>query len=368
MTQATAQPAGPELAKTGPMGVGGASTAPAATGQPQHSAPADAGDDAYSKAFKDMMAKDNGTATPAVTPSADIPSPTINGQPPASKPASEQGGQQQATAPASGQPTPGKLSDEDKALLSRQKMTVERFQAAFPSETEQREWLDHTAKRERDQQTEFNRLKAFEQQAGKQTNQPGQGQQQAGQQQQGQEQQAGKPPTAAPELRKQVETVVAQLDSDFGSEMAEPLGGLFNQTLDLVDGLTAQNRQMQDILAGKVITDAIRDLAAEFPSVTKPEARQKVQDRFHQIWQATPAAAGQSFLDRVGQIARDAALAEFGQTTEAAAQVALANNRNQERLGNQPFVGSHSPGAQPPGPANEDASYHDAFEKHLKRA
>lgn len=122
--------------------------------------------------------------------------------------------------------------------------------------------------------------------------------------------------------------------------------------------------QTSGLLVELIIDSGIRDLEGEFPTLSKADARQKVHERFKADWQNSPHRTGDdSQLVRVRRALSDAAKAEFSNTNESAAQVALAN-KTKQRLKQQPDPG-HGRGRTKP--KSEDDVYDDAFEKHLAK-
>lgn len=298
-------------------------------------------EDVYDKAFAEILGPD----APA---EAAPPEPATEGEP--EKPASTEA------------PAPSQLADDQVQLLKRLHMTPEMIAQWSPEQ--QQQFLSNAAKREADNTRTFKRLK---EQLGEKGGGDGAGDE-------GTEAGAGQQQTqeapASSELAKEAQQVVDDLVEVYGEEM-KPLGDFTNKLVGVVGQLqqkleeTSGSSGVKDQLIVEMTIDSgVRDLIGDFPTLEKADAREKVVQRFEDEWRSPNSrhrTAQGSLLNRVRAALRDAAAAEFGQVTETAAQVALAN-KTKERLRSQPQAGS---GRGRKGPMTQDDVYDQAFEAHL---
>lgn len=153
------------------------------------------------------------------------------------------------------------------------------------------------------------------------------------------------------------EKLVASYDKDI-----EPL-------LDVLDQVEAEQGQLRETAAAvpamtSLLSDLMVDLSlehlkADYPSLSKPEARQQVIDRFWTEWNTGAYnKPGASMRDQVRSAMTNAAKVTFNNTTE---QTAAANlvQANKQRLASQPRTGS--PNARP-APRTADDVYNAEFE------
>lgn len=267
--------------------------------------------------------------------------------------------QDEQTDPAGDEPPAVQLTDEQKHLLNRLHMTPDMIAGWTP---EQRQaFLENAAKREADNTRTYQELRDRLQRLERDQQQAREGQPPQ-----------GTPPAEAPAQKGTLEAEAAQfaeqLLDDYG-EQIKPLTDSHVKLARTVDQLTArlesetQASALKDRLLVEMTIDAgIRDLVNEFPSLSKAEARQKVEERFKNSWADSPHAKGDGpLLSRIRAAIHDAAKAEFGSTTESAAQAALVN-KTKDRLKNQPPTGQ---GKSHKRPATEDDVYAEAFEEYL---
>lgn len=297
-------------------------------------------DAVYDQAFANLMGPD-------------APESTESGQPPAN---GGQEGQEQQQA----DPEAPDLSDDHQQLLSRQHVTPEMFAKWTPEQ--QTEFLENAAKRERDQTTSYKQLKEKLAKLGGDDDDDAE----AGEGEQERETPAGE----LGELGDQVQHVVDELVDVYGEEM-KPLGDVLNRVAGVADQLQTRvdraetsGRVKDQLIVEMTIDTGMRDLQGDFPSLDKTEARERVVKRFESDWRGPNSrhrTGNGPLLNRLRSALRDAASAEFSNTTESAAQVALAN-KNKERLRTQPTAGS-SRGRKPQ--LTEDDVYDQAFDEHL---
>lgn len=343
--------------------------APTATETPSGGsggAPVQSQDDLYDAAFNEFLS--SGTnAEPSTDPEEWAAQ--MAGQPSADdssgQPAPGQASDQQGTGE---QPQPDQagglqLSEQDQQLLQRLHVPQQVVEHMEPQQA--REFLDTQHKRERDQQAEYNRLKQGGQQQGQAGEQGGDDSQQ--QPEQGGEGE-GQPPdaeTALSELRQEAE----EFQRTYGEE-AKGFTDKVDKALTAIRAeaqqggdtqqLQQQNQQMAGLIGELTIEQGMRDLASDFPSLSKPEVRQRVEQRMKQDWpNSQHRKSGGSMPQRITAALRDAARAELGSTTEAAAQVSLAN-RTKERLQQQPSNGS---GRGNPTPMSQEDVYDQALNR-----
>ena len=318
------------------------------------SAAGDVAESIYDKAFSDFL-------DPAAS------TPPDNGQEAA---AGEEAGQateqsqeqaapdQQAAAGSTDEAAadpPGGLTSEETQLLSRMHMTPAMVEGWKPED--RRAFLDNAAKRETDQASNYGQLRT-------QLDTLTAKVEQSGEQQAAQAKAAETPPPK--DLATQAQETVNGLIDVFGDEM-KPLGPLMEAFASQNDALVQQVENVQadgqikdQLLVEMTIDVGLRDLAGDYPSLDKADARQKVVTRFQEDWRSetSPHRTGQGpILERIRAALKSAASAEFSNTTESAAQVALANTTKQ-RLQNQPKPGA---GKGRSVPQSEDQQYDQAF-------
>ncbi len=327
-----------------------------APGGDQPEAPATPADDerAYEDAFQRFLADDarKGTvATSEPTPSEGESEPAATETPP---------------------PEP-KFTDQQQQLLSRNHITPEMAATWTP---EQRDaFFANAAKRESDQTRAF---KELQQRVRELESRSAPGQSQTSEHSQDSEageasasNAAGEQPGQAPQrFGERAKQAVEQVLDTFGDEI-KPFTELTVSLGETLDTLQQRFEQTQGelelrnrLIADLTLDSGIRGLESDFPSLSSAEARQRVIDRFKSDWsrEDNPHRAGEGdLLTRVRAALRDAAKAEFGTTTESAAQVALVN-KTKERLKGQPESGA---GKGRPRPKTDDDLYEEAFETHL---
>ena len=270
------------------------------------------------------------------------------GQKPADAPGSPATGKPEAAAP---------LTDAQAQTLSRLHMTPEMI--AGWDDTQRTEVLANAEKREADQTSSFKKLQ--DQLAG-QTPEP---------KPKGEPASTAAQVTPAGDFAESAQKVVDELATTYGDEI-KPLGDLtvkLGQTLDTTNQaiaeLQASSASKDGLIVQLSIQSAISDLVGDYPSLNKAEARKKVEAKFVSDWQSEGSIHRNGtapLLDRLRAAMTDAAKAEFGTTTETAAQVALAN-KNKTQLTNQPDAGDGKARSGPP--QTEDDIYDQAYQKHL---
>lgn len=312
---------------------------------PQEAAAAN--DKAYDDAIAVMLSDDAPEEPGETTPATDGADET------GTKPGDN--GAVEPTAAAAAETEPLKLSDTEMQVLGRLHMTPEMI--AGWSQEQREQFLANAQKREADQTASYkalqDKLKGGEQPDD--TNP------------------ADNPPQVAPdgELAAEIQKVADDAVDNFGDEI-KPLADL---TLSLSQRLDAQTQQLQaaqasatangELLVQMTIENGISALVSDYPSLSKDDVRQKVEERFVRDWKAegSPHRNGQGpLLTRVRQAIAEAAKSELGTVTESAAQVALVN-QSKDRLKNQPDPAQGKPRQQP---KTEDDLYNQAFDKHLK--
>jgi len=279
--------------------------------------------------------------------------PELSGSNAGQKPADAPG------SPATGKPeAPAQLTDAQAQTLSRSHMTPEMI--AGWDDKQRTDFFANAEKREADQTSGYKKLQ----------------EKLADQSQTPEPKPKGEPASTAAQVTpvgdfaESAQKVVDELATTYGDEI-KPLGDLtvkLGQTLDNTNQALAQlqasSANKDGLIVQLSIQQAISDLVVDYPSLNKAEARKKVEARFVSDWQSEGNAHRNGtapLLDRLRMAMTDAAKAEFGTTTETAAQVALANN-TKERLTNQPDA---SDGKARQAPQTQDDIYDQAFEKHL---
>jgi len=305
-------------------------------------APAQGGDgseDIYDAAFTETLGKEitsNGAAaTTAVTPPA----------PDAASPGTE-------------------LTDEQRQLLSRWHLAPE--MVAQWAEDQRSQFFENAQKRETDQQASYNKVRddltALQTAAAAYLEQQQEGGAPPGGS--GEDQTAsseGQPPDLS-----RVREVVDQLADVYGDDI-KPLGQVLDAVNEQVGALQQQAAyvpMLNQMIAQMALDGAVNALERDYPSLSTPEARKKVVEKFEEMWPKSPHRVNSElrYLDRMREGVRDAAKELFKNTTEATAQAALLNT-TKEQLLQQPPTGQ---GRGTPHPMTEDALYAQAFNEHLR--
>ena len=232
------------------------------------------------------------------------------------------------------------LTDEQRQLLSRSHLTPEMLQHWSP---EQRQTvLDNLAKREADTTRTFQNLKSeIDRLKGASGSAQGAGDPDPGTSGGGEGEGDGQPPSPetggdealSREEQQRIESLTEAYGEDIQplAEQAVRQGRELKQTRGELQSLQSQAQTMARLTFDLATDQAIRDLQSEYPSLSKPDARQKVIDRAVNTMRSGNAPAEGGFVQRVSKALADAAKVEFSQS-EHAAQVAL-KKRNQEQIG-----------------------------------
>lgn len=245
----------------------------------------------------------------------------------------------------------GFLTEGEKQVLGRSKITPEQLKG-LP-----REALDSVIGTLRDQQTEQDRLRS-ELGRFKKEDAPAAPAKPAAEQQ------------ASP-YSKQVDDTIAKIATSYDDEI-KPMGDLFKTLHTDIDQVRESTRAlpiMMELMNELVIDQALSGLASDYPSITNPESRQKVADRFLTEWNSGAYVRdGVKFGQAIKNAARSAAKVVFNTTTEASAAANLVKT-NKDRLASQPKVGSQVAGRKGPQTENDvySSAYHETIGKELGR-
>jgi hypothetical protein len=297
-------------------------------------------EDAYDQAFADFLSEDAG----------------------GDQGEGESGGEgaSEGSPAASSDAGPDGLSNDDVQLLRRQHLDPEAFKA-LPAEARQK-FLDNARKREADNTRTYQQLKEENERlrAGKPAE--GDGDQEADDGERSQERQEAPAGELSQDDQQMVETIV----DTYGEEL-RPLAEANARSQAEVRELRQQLDQSRQAMStqARLTIDHIADttldgLESDYPSLSKPEARQKVLERFRKDWDPNSQDESQSLAQRLRSGIKDAARVTFS-NSERAAQVAH-RNRNRSRLASQPSNGS---ARRAPAPQNEDEVYDRAFANTL---
>lgn len=144
-----------------------------------------------------------------------------------------------------------------------------------------------------------------------------------------------------------------QLETDY-SKQGEALAALTQQA-----GMVPI---LSEMIAEMVFDQTVSELSKDYPSLLKPEARAKVQERFFQEW-GTGAynKPNTSFRQQMREAASNAAKVTFATVTEQQAAASLVTS-NKARLAAQPRTGPSQPRLAAP---TKDGIYDEAYTKHL---
>lgn len=169
-----------------------------------------------------------------------------------------------------------------------------------------------------------------------------------------------KPTPFGEKLTKVTEALVKEYEAPIGA-----LGELFQ---DMDASVTAAREQaamvpvLTELVGELVLQTALNGLTGDYPSLTKPDARQKVMERFWTEWNTgTYTKPGVSMLDQMRTALTNAAKVTFLNTNEQTAAASLVQ-ANKARVASQPKPGS--PNARPQPRSAEDI-YNVAFEETI---
>lgn len=335
--------------------------APAAGGNPIADA-SKAEDALYAQAFDKVTAQAAAGGIPAALAQAEgLTPPEIL----------DEATQAQPAKPAAGAAPPeatGILTAEEVQLLSRNHLDPELVKV-MPTAT-RTAFLTVLAKREADNTKTFRDQKARIEELEAQARSAGAAGANGGTKPNGQESGAapanGNGGHPAAELAPEDKVVVDNLVKAYGDEI-KPFTEMVlrqNQALDNARKDAAEVPALRQLLVEVTMDAAVRSLIGDYPTLSKPEVRKELVQRFNNDWQNSPqrTAAG-PMLDRVMTALAESARALFSTTTETAATASLVN-KTRERLLQQPLVGAGN--SHPPGPKSQDQIYEEAYEKILK--
>lgn len=274
-------------------------------------------------------------------------------------PAAQQQQKPTDAAPAGGTETPT-LTDDQQHLLKRLHMTPEQLEGW--SDEQRTAFFQNAKQREDDQRSSYveleQRLKALESGNGTAAQD---GSEAGGDNQQ----QEGSPDLD--KLGKDLEGAIDGLTDVFGEDGVAPLKPALTGLLNVAKAATERADQLSAALASRdtvlvdlTIDTGIRDLTADYPSLSKAEAKKQVVEKFSALWKADTNSyrtGSQPLLERIREGLKAAAQATLGTTTEAAAQTNLVNS-NKTQLTQQMPDGSSR---QNNPPATEDDVYDQAF-------
>jgi hypothetical protein len=264
--------------------------------------------------------------------SANHPDPATPGitSTPEAKPSGDAGG--------SGNGSSTGMSAEQVQLLSRSHMTPDMMSSW--SQEQRTTFLGNLAKREADQTRSYKELKDQLDEATKrpdtQSGTP--------------TQESGKQP--ATQSTKQIEETVANLVGIFGDEI-KPVGDMMLSMAKQIAAQQAEKDQsiqtvnmLRQITLETAIDSGVSALAANYPSLYKPDVRQKVIDQFHADWKTSPHRNGQATVaTKLRSAIGDAVKKVLGDVPETQTQAAV--QKIQQNLAAQPSLG-HSKGQSRP--------------------
>ncbi len=259
------------------------------------------------------------------------------------------------------------LDETQQRLLSKAGMTPE--MVAGWTDEQRQGWFEHAAKREADQ-TQFGqqqselikRLEKLEQggqEGGKETNEQAK---------------AGDDGDAAGvnDLGESFDTALEGLVETYGDEfsaLGPPMKAVIGRANELAEQLQqtqASARNQSRLLVDVVIDGGIRNLTDEYPTLSKAEPRQQVEDKFMELWNAQGSQYADPskghFIERVRLGLKAAADAVLGNTTEAAAQASLLE-KTKTRLQQQPSDGA---GQGSKTPLTEEDIYDQAYAETME--
>lgn len=187
---------------------------------------------------------------------------------------------------------------------------------------------------------------------------------------QGKQPEPEKKPAEAKEAPKdsRLKAIREQLTKAYDADI-EPL-------LDVIDQIDTENRAFREqaqssteavpvllnVLSEMMVEMSLASIQTDYPSLSKPEARSKVVERFWTEWNTGAySKPGMSMRDQVSEAMRNAAKVTFNNTTEQSAAASLVQ-ANKARIASQPRNGS--PNARP-GPRTVDDVYNEGFENTI---
>lgn len=160
--------------------------------------------------------------------------------------------------------------------------------------------------------------------------------------------------------------------SEFRNSLVDSFGEEINPLLDYVERIETEAAELRGqsgmiSMMGQLLNDfatenALSAVAADYPSATKPEMRQKLIERFNVEWSTGAyAKPDRPIRESLVEAMRNAAKVTFMETTEASAAAQLVN-KNRDRVKAQPRLG---PEQRRRAPVTEDDVYDAAFEENL---
>lgn len=239
------------------------------------------------------------------------------------------------------------LTDGDKQVLGRSKITPEHLKGMT------RESIDSLVGSLRDQQTEQDRLRS-----------------ELGRLKPKDEPAAAAKPSTPTSYGKKVDDAMSKVASSYDNEIL-PMGDLFKDLDGRINEVSETARALpivMELLNELVIDQALSGLATDYPSISKPESRQKVADRFMAEWNSGAYLKnGVKFGQAIKNAAQSAAKVVFSNTTEASAAANLVKT-NKDRLASQPKVGSATPPRKNMTESDVyDAAFQETIGKELAR-
>ena len=165
---------------------------------------------------------------------------------------------------------------------------------------------------------------------------------------------------------KHVDQVTEVFGDDYkpAAEATRQLGKVADQLTGQLKQAETRVNQSNALIVEMMLDNGIQSLVTQYPSLDKADAQKRVVDRFKRDWATAgnPHREGDGpYTQRVRAALADAAKAEFGTVTEAAASTALVN-KTKTRLKTQPKTGR---GKARKTATTVDDVYDEAFEETM---
>ncbi len=182
-----------------------------------------------------------------------------------------------------------------------------------------------------------------------------------------------KPEAKPNEAKAPTKTPRTERITQVRQKLIEDAGEEFAPVFDLLQEMDSENAQyreqagtvnvMADLVTELLVDMSVQKLATEYPSVSKPEARKQLEDRFWLEWNTGAyQKPGVSFREQIGAAINSAAKVTFRNVTEQSAAAQLVQT-NKAKLATQPRIG-HA-GAARPRPTSTEDVYDIAYKETM---
>lgn len=174
-----------------------------------------------------------------------------------------------------------------------------------------------------------------------------------------------------------IDEVADQLVENYGDEI-KPVADLFratardaSRTRQQLDVANQAIVQMSDLVASvgtmqaeMALEAGLSRLEKQYPSLSKPDARERAVERFWDKWETGQYLTKGSMYSGVNQALDEAVSALFKDTNTEASAAAQLVKTNQDRVASQPGRGNQRP--SPKQPANEAERVEDVYDEEVQ--